>query len=804
MAETVKRRKRPLAPPPPGMERSRPVAPPPPGMEGRRPLAPPPPGMEGRRPIAPPPPGGDPLDFDFDFDSDTFEDVINEQHPDVSYLGDRSKIMTLATPEGGKRLLEKEGFEVRHRGAYDYDIRKPGEKQWRKLDPVGPDRGDVVDIAGDALDTITGILAALGLVGSTKGFGLPKSAAAFGGGVAASQLARYGLGGMLGIPNEPGESAKEAATAGALSAAGDITLGLAGRHLVAPALKKLFPTFTKDELLRQGVQEAVGELPESLQAKLASKAPPSDYSGEEKGLLLDVIERTVRGRSDDELRHTVLIEGVADATTAARSAGKKPRDRITAGTFGYPQHLDVLSRAGISKTPEGGERSFEGLKAMADSIAITTKGARKLPRPLANRLDGILALQQMASTDPGAIGQKIALKKARDIKKALRERGQEPTRKNLGEVIDLTDRLRPIDTETKSRDYSKWMRDFTDEEVESVLRNAKATDDQILFAMSSPEERIALSLSLSPQDLARAGAPNTLIAKATGLRREALRGGGRPLVDVNDIPASAKRIGVSEEHIRGLREQIIDWLHKEQPGYVSGKGSPEKLQNTGRKIFDEEVRQWRTINPDTLRSITLEGGEDALEMLGRRKVGMEAQHRDALGTLAGMEYRAPGGLRGATGRGLGTLGGVLDYPWRKGQEWVGSLLGDKHSGVMPNRLGKLAGSLLGDPRTAGILAGLSFISTPAQAVLGAGIAGKAAKGISKLILKDPSSVMLRFLRGKVGPKAHQIAQQVLNTQRTKGKEAARVLVYMIMQDAANRAAIEAAAETVGIKLEENE
>ena len=441
---------------------------------------------------------------------------------------------------------------------------------------------------------------------------------------------------------------------------------------------------------------------------------------------------------------------------------------------------------------------------MADSIAITTKGARKLPRPLANRLDGILALQQMASTDPGAIGQKIALKKARDIKKALRERGQEPTRKNLGEVIDLTDRLRPIDTETKSRDYSKWMRDFTDEEVESVLRNAKATDDQILFAMSSPEERIALSLSLSPQDLARAGAPNALIAKATGLRREALRGGGRPLVDVNDIPASAKRIGVSEEHIRGLREQIIDWLHKEQPGYVSGKGSPEKLQNTGRKIFDEEVRQWRTINPDTLRSITLEGGEDALEMLGRRKVGMEAQHRDALGTLAGMEYRAPGGLRGATGRGLGTLGGVLDYPWRKGQEWVGSLLGDKHSGVMPNRLGKLAGSLLGDPRTAGILAGLSFISTPAQAVLGAGIAGKAAKGISKLILKDPSSVMLRFLRGKVGPKAHQIAQQVLNTQRTKGKEAARVLVYMIMQDAANRAAIEAAAETVGIKLEENE
>jgi len=77
------------------------------------------------------------------------QNPLKEQHPEAP----RFAAMNLTTgPEAAIRTLQEQGFEVHHRGGYDFSVRKPGEK-WRQVDPKGLDWGDPLDLIGDAVNT---------------------------------------------------------------------------------------------------------------------------------------------------------------------------------------------------------------------------------------------------------------------------------------------------------------------------------------------------------------------------------------------------------------------------------------------------------------------------------------------------------------------------------------------------------------------------------------------------------------------------------------------------------------------------
>lgn len=118
------------------------------------------------------------------------EKTLDEQHPDLSW-DDRMQFKNLTTGQGFVDALKKKGFEVNPNDSNK--IRKPGEKDWKVVDPSSLEFADIGDVAYDIPAAAVESAATIG--GGLFG-GLPGAMVAGGGTSGALETLRQTLGKM--------------------------------------------------------------------------------------------------------------------------------------------------------------------------------------------------------------------------------------------------------------------------------------------------------------------------------------------------------------------------------------------------------------------------------------------------------------------------------------------------------------------------------------------------------------------------------------------------------------------------------
>jgi hypothetical protein len=164
-------------------------------------------------------------------------------------FGTRAALKNLIddSPELQIQYLERKGFDARKRKG-QLQVKKPGDKQWKVVDPEGFDLQDVTDHIGDVIEGAA--LAA----GTTFG-GILGGAAAAG----ATETVKQGLAKLAGVRKEMdlGEVAESAAIGGAASALGPV---VRGASKVASKAKEKLMSGVKRVLGKAGdIAEKVGE-----------------------------------------------------------------------------------------------------------------------------------------------------------------------------------------------------------------------------------------------------------------------------------------------------------------------------------------------------------------------------------------------------------------------------------------------------------------------------------------------------------------------------------------------------------------
>lgn len=212
--------------------------------------------------------------------------TINERTPYVS-VGDRAIAKNLAqSPEKQAEFLKKKypDLEVKVANS-DVVVRKPGEQNFKKLDPSTLELEDITDL-GDAV--VGGITSTLGTAAGALGGALAGGVGALPGAVAGSALAGAGtealrqkLGQALGIPQDV--SMGDVATQAVLGGAGTALLG------TGPALK----TAVKQLAASKGITEeaAKAALESSGGIAAAYKNVPSKMAEYWFGAPSDVIKK---------------------------------------------------------------------------------------------------------------------------------------------------------------------------------------------------------------------------------------------------------------------------------------------------------------------------------------------------------------------------------------------------------------------------------------------------------------------------------------------------------------------------------
>ena len=159
--------------------------------------------------------------------------VVEETHPDVSFV-DRAVIKNFAqSPEAGAAYLNKKGFETEIRDGNLY-VRKPNEKSFKALDPSSFELQDITDIGYDVAAGLgSGAATALGgIVGNIPG-AVASGAAASGG----LEALRQKIGQYAGIPQDV--SGKDVLVSTALGGTTPMLLGsgATAKQIAKEALK---------------------------------------------------------------------------------------------------------------------------------------------------------------------------------------------------------------------------------------------------------------------------------------------------------------------------------------------------------------------------------------------------------------------------------------------------------------------------------------------------------------------------------------------------------------------------------------
>jgi len=159
----------------------------------------------------------------------TAENPHPQMHPDLTKY-DRFAIMTRGgNPEVGQRHLEGRGFQVKHKGGFQYALQK-GKSEWYLFDEEGVSFQDISDVGGDVL-SLTGMIGGAALTAPT---GFTAGVLGAGGGAATAQGVRTGIGEAMGISSRAGEVPGEILREGIAGAAAQV-IGVGGAGLLRGA-----------------------------------------------------------------------------------------------------------------------------------------------------------------------------------------------------------------------------------------------------------------------------------------------------------------------------------------------------------------------------------------------------------------------------------------------------------------------------------------------------------------------------------------------------------------------------------------
>ncbi len=159
----------------------------------------------------------------------TAENPHPEMHPDLTKY-DRFAIMTRGgNPEVGQRHLEGRGFQVKPKGGFQYALQK-GKSDWYLFDEEGASFQDISDVGGDVL-SLTGMIGGAALTAPT---GFTAGVLGAGGGTAAAQGVRTGIGEAMGVSSRAADVPGEILREGLAGAAGQV-LGVGGAKLLRGA-----------------------------------------------------------------------------------------------------------------------------------------------------------------------------------------------------------------------------------------------------------------------------------------------------------------------------------------------------------------------------------------------------------------------------------------------------------------------------------------------------------------------------------------------------------------------------------------
>lgn len=272
-------------------------------------------------------------------------EVVQEMHPELGF-GDRFVAKNFAnSPEAMVGYLKKEhpDLEVQLGADGRPIVRKPGEKQFRVLDPdnASPFSTDVVmDVTDSAYDLLAGFVesaaaAGAGVAAAPTGPGALLAGAAAGAGTgAALEYGRQGLGKAFGIDQDIDHL--QAGVAGLTGAAAPVLFGTGGAA-------KQVATKAVGDAVKQGAPELATGL-------------TKQYTQAQKGLL---------PRAWDGVKSNKLPM-VPDLATLGEVASGVPAERIKTAAARLPE-LEALEKNGVTDLLDETHEKISG--ALADSRA---------------------------------------------------------------------------------------------------------------------------------------------------------------------------------------------------------------------------------------------------------------------------------------------------------------------------------------------------------------------------------------------------------------------------------------------------
>ena len=721
----------------------------------------------------------------------TIQDTaIQEQHPDVSAY-DRGLIMNFATEAAGARYLESKGFKVRDLGGYNYEIKKPGEDDWRVVDPEGFDFQDITDIGGDIADVGLGIvgagLAAAPAAVPTAGLGaVAAGAAGFGGGVAVSTAARSGIGAALGVPAEAGEVAGEALTQGAIGAAADLTFGVGGLAIKG-GLKKLASQRAAKETAKRPMP-----MPEEWAA--TKSQVHREAHGEDKVFARQKALEGLDSEISETSRYLETLETMAtrDATLVQRLyIGLSPAAKTIVKTDKLPSGATFPSSA-------VGETFDAAVKLLGEDEVVLIQMIKNMT-PSAGKKSAAShrAAQKIRDNPVYKSGKKKGQPK--DQYTPAQERANDPRFRELFANVarkegGVEGREAAVGEAVEKAAFNRRPEVHPGSAEVNAFAKARGGTGRLDWAgnpiATTKHERGILPLEEYTKASSRVGQP----ARQLGLDKL-----GRPAEALEAAETEALRQSFKSPNA----DAFLNVIDKEgRPIYERLKkgileASPE-VQDLNRQLTQliEQRALIAKTKPTPFKDLTKKELESSwnVEHEIPRIAAAQAQKKarfDAIGKLLSPVARGAEAAARTTGKGMVAAGHALQSPHRISsaalmRSKVGKSIGEEGVQTLMKIMGG-AGLLTGSPVAFGAAAGH--------------LAGAAIKGIGKLILRDPESWALKVLRrgGRVDEKTKQLAQLVLNLTRTKGRNAASTALYLALTDNTTRKKIEADSKRLGFK-----
>lgn len=656
---------------------------------------------------------------------------LQEQHPDVPRFF--IKNFASATPNTMGRALA-ENFEVRHRGGYNFSIRKPGEKKWKVVDPnTWSDMipfwgGDWSDILGDIF---TGIASVAGTLVTAPGIVSTPAGAA--GGAALAESVKQGIGSLLGSGVTPEEAAKSVAFEGTAGAVGEV-----GGRFLSPLVTGGF------KAARRGLLGNAAEINAANAAKLA------EY---EKALATAApIERAAITKPEMEVPSHGLLGSLA-------RKGEKAADELAlAETRGMKELLDtpedVLRQQavdlGIETTKEATEKDVK--KAIIGGLDdISKKEVRKAEKGVSN-LTGKETLSN------------VEKQQLRNFKSYLANKGldTESVQKLVTDInagnIEAAQRLGINLDRPKAEIAQEVFRTQSPEKIAAVRGQVERTMEGI--APDQPLEVDYIAQQASKEGRGAAGAERTFKGtQRAPLDEEAYRTAVAEAegLNISELQSLLRRSGW-EGPIPSDRDKLIFNLYETKFG-KSGVGSPESLTGPEflQSMFNVESKRkgfspMETIRKENIAEIRAGGAGGGPATLAQ--TGREALEPSRLRSAA---LAARPIVRGA-GKATEALGSILEAPSRGvaaaahklAPRWVEHFVKTPERQVFTGTAGSFASG-----------AGGALV-----AIGGAGIVGKGLKKLGHAIAADNSGQMLIRLASRA---PRDIAQKLLKPLEAKAE-----------------------------------